>query len=130
MYYHIQLVNFVTFFTFLIRPNVYIFAAPLYCFLSPHFIQIRPNVERRTITQQIRNLSKYYLFYLHKPVLGAVLNLLRGESVCSVLKASLWLWDKSAVPLLCVFFQVRVGILCHEFIHHIPSFLLCMINRS
>ena len=32
---------------FLNRPNVYIFTAPLYCFLSPHFIQIHPNVERQ-----------------------------------------------------------------------------------
>jgi hypothetical protein len=31
---------------FLIRPNVYIFNAPLYCFLSPHFIKICPNIKR------------------------------------------------------------------------------------
>jgi hypothetical protein len=61
MYYHIQLVNFVChdihrsliliiviktapFLYFLIRPNVYIFNAPLNCYLSPHFIEIRPHI--------------------------------------------------------------------------------------
>jgi hypothetical protein len=67
MYYHIQFVNFVChdihrsliliiviktapFLYFLIRPNVYIFTAPLNCYLSPHFIEIRPNVERRLLS--------------------------------------------------------------------------------
>ena len=73
MYYHIQLVNFVChdihrsliliiviktvpFLYFLIRPNEYIFTTPLYCFLSPHFIKICPNVERSGRDPQIWNL--------------------------------------------------------------------------
>ena len=49
-------------------------------------------------------------------------------SVRSVLKASLWLRWRTAIKALflcCFEFRlVRVGILCHEFIHHIPSLLL------
>jgi hypothetical protein len=81
MYYHIQLVNFVChdihrsliliiviktapFLHFLIRPNVYIFTAPLYCFLSPHFIQIRHNVERHQ-KRVVRTNFDIYAFIIN-----------------------------------------------------------------